>query len=74
MGTYTFVRQTSDFSTRIIVHSETDGLFRWTGDAVMFRTGVFEPGTAESSGDDGLELGSPDWRLWHSGCHVREVC
>ena len=41
------------------------------GDAVMFRTGVFEPSAeGEAEGADGL--GSPDWRLWHSGCHVKE--
>ena len=34
------------------------------GGAVMFRTGVHD-----GVGQDGL--GSPDWRLWHAGCHVK---
>ena len=41
------------------------------GDAVMFRTGVFEPVGGRVAGED--DLGSPDWRLWHSGCHVKEA-
>eukprot|EP01043_Picozoa_sp_COSAG02_P058140 COSAG02_NODE_7186_length_3120_cov_2.863172_4_plen_62_part_00 len=35
------------------------------GAAVMFRTGV------HNGVGDG-DLGSPDYRLWHSGCHVKQ--
>jgi hypothetical protein len=35
------------------------------GGAVMFRTGVLD-------GVEAGDLGSPDYRLWHAGCHVKQ--
>lgn len=35
------------------------------GGAIMFHTGV-----RDGTGDSGL--GSPDYRLWHAGCHVKQ--